>query len=53
MTCETLKPLRHFSRPDEYFVSLDLMDGYYTLIIREEDRIYRCKLWRLACLPLG
>jgi hypothetical protein len=40
MTCETLKHLRHLSRPGDYFVSLDLTDGYYTLGIREEDRDY-------------
>jgi hypothetical protein len=38
MSCETLKHLRHMSRPGDYFVSLDLADGYYTLGIREEDR---------------
>jgi hypothetical protein len=38
MTCETLKHLRHLSRAGDYFVSLDLADGYYTLGIREEDR---------------
>jgi hypothetical protein len=27
MTCETLKHLRHLSRPNDYFVSLDLTDG--------------------------
>jgi hypothetical protein len=58
MTCETLKHLRHLSRPGDYFVSLDLADGYYTLGIREEDRDYftvnyRGTLWRLACLPMG
>jgi hypothetical protein len=58
MTCETLKHLRHLSRPGDYFVSLDLADGYYTLGIREEDRHYftvnyRGTLWRLACLPMG
>jgi hypothetical protein len=36
--CETFKHLRHLSRPGDYFVSLDLADGYYTLGIREEDR---------------
>jgi hypothetical protein len=55
MTCETL---RHLSRPCNYFVSLDLTDGYYTLGIREEDRDYftvnyRGTLWRLACLQMG
>jgi len=58
MSCETLKHLRHLSRPGDYFVSLDLADGYYTLGIREEDRDfftvnYRGELWRLACLPMG
>jgi hypothetical protein len=38
MTCETLKHLRHLSRPGDFFVSLDLTDGYYSLGIREEDR---------------
>jgi hypothetical protein len=33
-----LKHLHHLSRPGDYFVSLDLADGYYTLGIREEDR---------------
>ena len=58
MSCETLKHLRHLSRPGDYFVSLDLADGYYTLGIREADRDfftvnYRGELWRLACLPMG
>jgi hypothetical protein len=55
MTWDTLK---HLSRPGDYFVSLELTDGYYTLGIREEDRNYftvnyRGALWRLACLPMG
>jgi hypothetical protein len=55
MTCETLNHLRHLSRPGDYFVSLDLTDGYYTLGRREEDRDYftvnyRGDMWRLACL---
>jgi hypothetical protein len=37
MSCETLKHLRHLSRLSDYFVSLDLADGYYTLGIREAD----------------
>jgi hypothetical protein len=46
------------SRPGDYFVSLDLADGYYTLGITKEDRDlftvnYRGELWRLACLPMG
>jgi hypothetical protein len=53
-----MKHLRHLSRPGEYFVSLDLADGYYTLGIREEDRDfftvnYRGELWRLACFRMG
>jgi hypothetical protein len=38
MSCETLKHLRHLSRPCDYFVSLDLADGYCTLGIREHER---------------
>jgi hypothetical protein len=58
MSCETLKHLLHLSRPGDYFVSLDLADGYFPLGIREEDRDfftvnYRGELWRLACLPMG
>jgi hypothetical protein len=37
MSCETLNNLRYLSRPGDYFVSLDLADGYLTLGIREED----------------
>jgi hypothetical protein len=41
MTCETNKHLRHLSCPEgHYFVSPDLADGYYTLVIREADRHY-------------
>jgi hypothetical protein len=58
MSCETLKELRHLSRPGDFLVSPDLADGYYGLGSREEDRdiftiIYRGELWRLACLPMG
>ena len=58
MSCETLKHISHMSRPCDYFVSLDLTDGYYTLGIREKDRNfftvnYRGELWRLECLPMG
>jgi hypothetical protein len=38
LSCETLKHLRHLSRLGDYFVSLDLANGYYTLGIQEEDR---------------
>jgi hypothetical protein len=45
-------------RPCDYFVSLDLTDGYYTLGIREEDRDfftvnYKGELWPLAYIPMG
>jgi hypothetical protein len=58
MSCETLNNLRYLSRQGDYFVSLDLADGYLTLGIREEDHEYfkvnnRDELWRLACLPMG
>jgi hypothetical protein len=58
MTCETLKHLRHLSRPGDYFFSLDLADGYYTFGIWEQDLDYftvnyRGTLWRIACLPMG
>eukprot|EP00873_Tetraselmis_striata_P027518 jgi/Tetstr1/447782/TSEL_035112.t1 len=58
MSYETLKHLRHLARAGDWFVSMDLADGYYALGIREEDRDfftvnYRGELWRLACLPMG
>eukprot|EP00873_Tetraselmis_striata_P019611 jgi/Tetstr1/439875/TSEL_028283.t2 len=58
MSYETLKHLRHLARAGDWFVSMDLADGYYALVIRKEDRDfftvnYRGELWRLACLPMG
>eukprot|EP00873_Tetraselmis_striata_P032900 jgi/Tetstr1/453164/TSEL_040181.t1 len=58
MSYETIKHLRHLARAGDWFVSMDLADGYYALGIREEDRDfftvnYRGELWRLACLPMG
>eukprot|EP00873_Tetraselmis_striata_P013426 jgi/Tetstr1/433690/TSEL_022909.t1 len=58
MSYETLKHLRHLARAGDWFVSMDLADGYCALGIREEDRDfftvnYRGELWRLACLPMG
>eukprot|EP00873_Tetraselmis_striata_P003432 jgi/Tetstr1/423696/TSEL_014330.t1 len=52
-----LADLRACYRSD-WFVSMDLADGYYALGIREEDHDfftvnYRGELWRLACLPMG
>jgi hypothetical protein len=52
----TLTP--SLSRPGNYFISLDLADGYYTLGIREENRDYftvtcRGELRHLVCLPMG
>eukprot|EP00873_Tetraselmis_striata_P017361 jgi/Tetstr1/437625/TSEL_026292.t1 len=38
MSYETLKHLRHLARAGDWFVSMDLADGYYALGIREEDR---------------
>jgi hypothetical protein len=38
------------SRPGDYFVSLDLADGYYTLGSRKEDRDF---FTVNACLPMG
>eukprot|EP00873_Tetraselmis_striata_P012133 jgi/Tetstr1/432397/TSEL_021794.t1 len=53
MSYETLKHLRHLARAGDWFVSMNLADGYYALGIREEDRDfftvhYRGELWRLA-----
>jgi hypothetical protein len=31
MTCERLKHLRHLSRPCDYFVSMCMTDGYFSL----------------------
>eukprot|EP00873_Tetraselmis_striata_P009740 jgi/Tetstr1/430004/TSEL_019865.t1 len=58
MSYKTLKHLRHLARAGDWFVSMDLADGYYALGIREEDRDfftvnYRGELWRLACLPMA
>eukprot|EP00873_Tetraselmis_striata_P019610 jgi/Tetstr1/439874/TSEL_028283.t1 len=38
MSYETLKHLRHLARAGDWFVSMDLADGYYALVIRKEDR---------------
>jgi hypothetical protein len=40
MTCETLKYSSHLSRPEDYFVFLNLADGSCNLSIREEDGDY-------------
>jgi hypothetical protein len=54
---ETLKHLRHLARKGDYFISLDMADGYYALGKREEDRDFSTvnywgELWRLTCLPM-
>jgi hypothetical protein len=49
MSCETLKELRHLSRPGDFFVSLDLADGYYALGIREGDRDIFTIIYRASC----
>eukprot|EP00873_Tetraselmis_striata_P009550 jgi/Tetstr1/429814/TSEL_019681.t1 len=64
--CKTLKMsyeklnhyLLHLARAGDWFVSMDLADGYYALGIREKGREfftvnYRGELWRLACLHMG
>eukprot|EP00873_Tetraselmis_striata_P014827 jgi/Tetstr1/435091/TSEL_024059.t1 len=38
MSYETLKHMRHLARACDWFVSMDLADGYYALGIWEEDR---------------
>eukprot|EP00873_Tetraselmis_striata_P021608 jgi/Tetstr1/441872/TSEL_030082.t1 len=58
MSYKTLKHLRHMTRAGDWFVSMDLADGYYAFGIPEEDRDFftvncRRELWRLACLPMG
>jgi hypothetical protein len=58
MPCETLQHLRNLPRPGDYFVSLDLADGYFTLGIREEDRDFftvnhRGELYRLGLKKLA
>jgi hypothetical protein len=57
MTCETLEHTPHMSCPGNYFVSLDLADGYYTLSIRKAYRDFftvncRGEVWRLAYIYL-
>lgn len=55
---ETLKTLKHLARPDDWWFSFDLQDGFYALGIAPEDRKYftvniRGKLFQLAGLPMG
>eukprot|EP00873_Tetraselmis_striata_P024054 jgi/Tetstr1/444318/TSEL_032209.t1 len=51
---ETLKHLRHLARAGDWFVSMDLADGYYTLGIREEDRdFFTVNYGGESCLPMG
>eukprot|EP00873_Tetraselmis_striata_P028725 jgi/Tetstr1/448989/TSEL_036214.t1 len=38
MPYKTLKQLRHLACASDWFVSMDLANGYYALGIREEDR---------------
>jgi hypothetical protein len=45
VTYETLEHLKNLTRAGDWKVSFDLTDGYYTLSIREEDR--------LVGLPMG
>ena len=48
----------YLARPNDWMLSLDLMDGYYAVGIAEEDRKYftvniRGQHYRLAGLPIG
>jgi hypothetical protein len=61
LTYETLKHLKNLTRTGDWMISFDLIDGYYTLGIREEDKDfftvnYRGTLYMLAlasgCLVL-
>eukprot|EP00873_Tetraselmis_striata_P046313 jgi/Tetstr1/466577/TSEL_011079.t1 len=56
MSYETLKHLRHLARAGDWFVSMDMADGYYAPGIREEDRDfftvnYRGELYVATCVP--
>ena len=58
MKFETLNNVKHLARPNDWMLSLDLMDGYYAVGIAEEDRKYftvniRGQHYRLAGLPMG
>jgi hypothetical protein len=55
---ETLKKLRHMAKQNDWCFSLDLLNEYDAVGIREQDRDfftvnYRGRLLRLACLPMG
>lgn len=55
---ETLKRLRYLARRGDWFISFDLMDGFYAVGIAPEDRKYftvniRGTLYQLAGLPMG
>jgi len=38
MKMETLRRLRYIAKPNDYFVSFDLKDGFYALSIHPKDR---------------
>jgi hypothetical protein len=53
MSCETLKHLRHLSSPGDYFVSLDLADGYYTVHTRYPRGRHRLRHGKQHGRPLA
>jgi hypothetical protein len=58
LTYETLNHLKNMTRVGDCVISFDLTDDYYTLGIRQEDRIsitvnFRGTMYRLAGLPMG
>jgi hypothetical protein len=58
MKMETLRRLRYIAKPNDYFVSFDLKDGFYALAIHPRDREAFTvnldgKLLQLCALPMG
>ena len=59
MRMETLKQLHMLARPDDYFLSLDLQDGFYAVPVRPADRKYLTLqisgvgYVQFAALPMG
>jgi mRNA-degrading endonuclease YafQ of YafQ-DinJ toxin-antitoxin module len=58
LTCETLKHLKNLTRAGDWMVTFDLVDGYCTLGMREEDIDFftinhRGTLYMLGGLPMG
>jgi hypothetical protein len=58
MKMETLRRMRYIAKPSDHFVSFDLKDGFYALLIRPKDREaftvnMEGKLLQLCALPMG